>query len=105
MFELYRGLWGAHFFLFFITGGFCALAMGLQRYIKDMGGGGVQLYIYIYVGPYEIRFNFSQIPFNFFLNSFFSVSIFLDSVFFHFHFMDSFLMVKLNCIYQKSMSN
>ncbi len=28
VFELYRGLWGAHFFLFFITGGFCALAMG-----------------------------------------------------------------------------
>ncbi len=25
---------------FFITGGFCALAMGLQRYIKAMGGGG-----------------------------------------------------------------
>ncbi len=40
VFELYRGLWGAHFFLFFITGGFCALAMGLQRYIKAMGGGG-----------------------------------------------------------------
>ncbi len=54
--------------------------MGLQRYIKAMGGGGgVQLYIY--VGPYEIRFNFSQILFYFFLNTFFSVSIFLDSVF------------------------
>ncbi len=47
VFELYRGLWGAHFFLFFITGGFCALAMGLQRYIKAMGG--VQFYIYIYI--------------------------------------------------------
>ncbi len=90
------------YFFFFITGGFCAfaLAMGLQRYIKAMGGGGCN--IYIYVGPYEIRFNFSQIPFYFFLNSFFPVSIFLDSVFFRFHFMDSFLMIKLNCIYQKA---
>ncbi len=79
---------------------------GLTKIHKSYGGGGVQLYIYIYiyiyVGPYEIRFNFSQIPFNFFLNSFFSVSIFLDSVFFRFHFMDSFLMIKLNCIYQKA---
>ncbi len=49
---------------FFIKGGFCALAMGLQRYIKAMGGGGGQLYIY--VGPYEIRFNLSQILFYFF---------------------------------------
>ncbi len=72
--------------------------MGLQRYIKAMGGGQ----LYIYVGPYEIRFNFFQILFYFFLNTFFSVSIFLDSVFFHFHFMDSFLMIKLNCIYQKA---
>ncbi len=65
VFELYRGLWGAHLFLFFIKGGFCALAMGLQGYIKAMGGGGgVQLYIY--VGPYEIRLNFSQILFYFF---------------------------------------
>ncbi len=49
--------------------------MGLQRYIKAMGmGGGVCNFIYIYVGPYEIRWNFSQIPFNFFLNSFFSVN-------------------------------
>ncbi len=60
------------------------------------------IYIYIYIRPYEIRFNFSQIPLNFFLNSFFTVSIFLDSVFFHFHFIDSFLMIKLNCIYQKA---
>ncbi len=60
------------------------------------------IYIYIYIGPYEIRFNFSQIPFYFFLNSFFTVSIFLDSVFFRFHFIDSFLMIKLNCIYQKA---
>ncbi len=55
------------------------------------------IYIYIYIGPYEIRFNFSQIPF-YFLYRF----IFLDSVFFRFHFMDSFLMIKLNCIYQKA---
>ncbi len=66
-----------------------------------MGGGGGAI-IYIYVGPYEIRFNFSQIPFYFFLNSFFSVKIFLDSVFFRFDFMDSFLMIKWNCIYQKA---
>ncbi len=33
-------------FFFFITGGFCALAMGLQRYIKAMGGGGGN-YIYM----------------------------------------------------------
>ncbi len=83
---------------------------GLTKIHKRYGGGGgaiiyIYIYIYIYVGPYEIRFNFPQIPLNYFLNSFFSVSIFLDSVFFHFHFMDSFLMVKLNCIYQKSMSN
>ncbi len=56
VFELYRGLWGAHFFLFYITGGFCALAMGLQRYIK-----AILVQLYICVGPYEIRFNFSQI--------------------------------------------
>ncbi len=39
-------------FFFFITGGFCALAMGLQRYIKAMGGGGGccnYIYIYIYI--------------------------------------------------------
>ncbi len=60
------------------------------------------IYIYIYIGPYEIRLNFSQIPFYFFLNSFFTVSIFLDSVFFRFHFIDSFLMIKLNSIYQKA---
>ncbi len=51
---------------------------------KSYGGGGVQLYIYIYVGPYEIHFNFSQILFYFFLNTFFSTSIFLDSVFYIF---------------------
>ncbi len=58
--------------------------MGLQRYIKAMGGGGggcANIYTYIYVGPYEIRLNFSQILFYFFLNNFFSISIFLDSVF------------------------
>ncbi len=55
--------------------------MGLQRYIKAMGGGGGDGGANIYVGPYEIRLNFSQILFNFFLNNFFSISIFLDSVF------------------------
>ncbi len=55
VFELYRGLWGAHFFIFFYNGvggwggGFCALAMGLQRYIKAMGGGGGGANIYIYM--------------------------------------------------------
>ncbi len=44
---------GSPFLSFFITGGggggFCALAMGLQRYIKAMGGGGgAIIYIYIY---------------------------------------------------------
>ncbi len=56
----------------------------------------------MYVGPYEIRFNFSQIPLKKIQNSFFFVSIFLDSVFFRFHFMDSFLMIKLNSISQKA---
>ncbi len=32
---------------FFTMGGFCALAMGLQRYIKAMGGGGGGAIIYI----------------------------------------------------------
>ncbi len=68
---------------------------------KLWGGGGGAI-IYIYVGHYEIRLNFSQIPFYFFLNSFFFISIFLDSVFFRFYFMDSFLMINLNCIYQKA---
>ncbi len=36
------------------------------------------------LGPYEISFIFSQIPFYFFLNSVFSVLIFLDSVFYPF---------------------
>ncbi len=44
------------------------------------------------LGPYEISFIFSQIQFYFFLNSVFSVLIFLDS----------FLMVKLNFINQKA---
>ncbi len=34
-------------FFFFYNGGFCALAMGLQRYIKAMGGGGGCNYIYM----------------------------------------------------------
>ncbi len=61
---------------FFYNGGFCALAMGLQRYIKAMRGGGGGVQLYIYVGPYEIRFNFSQILFYFFLNTFFSFHFF-----------------------------
>ncbi len=85
---------GSPFLSFFL----CACD-GLTKIHKSYGGGGQ---LYIYVGPYEIRFNFFQILFYFFLNTFFSVSIFLDSVFFHFHFMDSFLMIKLNCIYQKA---
>ncbi len=82
--------------------------MGLQRYIKATKKDTIfkiyiYIYIYIYVGPYEIRFNFSQIPFYFFLNAFFfRFKIFLDSVFSRFHFIDSFLMIKLNCIYQKA---
>ncbi len=82
---------GSPFLSFLITGGggggggFCALAMGLQRYIKATKKDTIfniyiyiyiYIYMYVYVGPYEIRFNFSQIPFYFFLNSFFSVSIF-----------------------------
>ncbi len=66
---------GNSFLSFFITEGFCALATGLQRYIKAMGAQ-LYIYIYIYVGPYEIRLNFFQIPFNFFLNSFFSFQFF-----------------------------
>ncbi len=33
----------------------------------------------LFVGPYEITYIFSQIPFYFFLNNFFSILIFLDS--------------------------
>ncbi len=91
VFELYRGLWGAHFFLFFITEGILCACDGLTKIHKSYGGWGggcnlgvvqfyIYIYIYIYVGPYEIHFNFSQIPFYFFINNFF-VSIFLDSVF------------------------
>ncbi len=50
------------------------LAMGLQRYIKATKKDTI---IYI-------------------------ISIFLDFVFFRFNFIDSFLMIKLNCIYQKA---
>ncbi len=93
---------GSPFLSFFYNGGILCACDGLTKINKSYGGVQFYIYIYIYVGPYEIRFNFSQIPFYFFLNSFFSVSIFLDSVFFRFHFMDSFLMIKLNCIYQKA---
>ncbi len=63
VFELYRGLWGAHFFLFFITGGFCALAMGLQIYIKAK--------------IHKSRLNFSR--FRFFLFSFYGL-LFNDQI-------------------------
>ncbi len=68
---------GSPFLTFFITGGILCACDGLTKIHKSYGGGGVQLYIYIYiyiyicVGPYEIRLNFSQIPFYFFVNSFF----------------------------------
>ncbi len=65
------------FLSFFYNGGILCACDGLTKIHKSYGGG----IIYIYVEPYEIRFNFSQIRFNFFLNNFFSVSIFLDSVF------------------------
>ncbi len=45
---------------------------------------------------------FPKFLFIFFLNAFFSVVIFLDYVFFRLNFLDSFLMVKLNCINQKA---
>ncbi len=63
------------------------------------------IYIYIYIGPYEIRFNFSQIPFYFFLNSFFTVSIFLDSVFFPFSFYRLLFNDQIKLYLSKSMSN
>ncbi len=70
-------------FFFLYNGGILCACDGLTKIHKSYGGGGaiIYIYIYIYVGPYEIRLNFSQIQFNFFLNTFFSVSIFLDSVF------------------------
>ncbi len=55
--RIIRGLGEPISFFFYNGGIFSALAMGLQRYIKA---------IYMCVGPYEIRFNFSQIPFRFF---------------------------------------
>ena len=41
----------------------------------------VSLTVLTCVGPYKIRFIFSQIPFYFFPNSFFSILIFGDSIF------------------------
>ncbi len=67
---------------------------GLTKIHKSYGRGGCK-YIYIYVGPYEIRLNFSQIHIFFHFN-------FSRFRFFRFHFMDYFLMIKLNCIYQKA---
>ncbi len=97
---------GSPFLSFFITGGFCALAIGLQRYIKATKKDTIiYIYIYIYVGPYEIRLNFSQIPFYFFLNSFFFVSIFLDSVFFSFSFYGLLFNDQIKLYLSKSMSN
>ncbi len=65
----------------------------------------IYIYIYIYIGPYEIRLNFSQIPFYFFLNSFFTVSIFLDSVFFPFSFYRLLFNDQIKLYLSKSMSN
>ncbi len=48
-------------FFFYKGGGILCACDGLTKIHKSYGGGGVQLYIY--VGPYEIRFNFSQILF------------------------------------------
>ncbi len=49
VFELYHGLWGAHFFLFFITGGILCACDGLTKIHKSYGGGGAIIYIYIYI--------------------------------------------------------
>ncbi len=72
---------GSPFLSFFYNGGggggFCALAMGLQTYIKSMGGGGGGS-IYIYVGPYEIRLNLIKVP-----NS---ILFFSKFIFFRFNF-------------------
>ncbi len=78
VFKLYRGLWGAHFFLFFYKGGILCACDGLTKIHKSYKKRYNYIYIYIYI------------------------SIFLDFVFFRFHFIDSFLMIKLNCIYQKA---
>ncbi len=61
-------------FLSFITEGILCACDGLTKIHKSYRGAII--YIYIYVGPYEIRLNFSQIPFYFFLNSFFSIKFF-----------------------------
>ncbi len=55
-------------FLFITGGGILCACDGLTNIHKSYGGGGGGGGNYIYVGPYEIRLNFSQIPFNFFLN-------------------------------------
>ncbi len=65
-----------------------------------MGGGGEGCnYIYIYVGPYEIRFHFSQILLNFFPFQFFYIPFFPFS-FYGLLFNDQ---IKLNL--SKSLSN
>ncbi len=60
-------------FFLFITGGgggggILCTCDGLTKIHKSYGGGGGGVQLYIYVGPYEIRLNFSQIPFYYFLN-------------------------------------
>ncbi len=63
-------------FFFFITGGILCACDGLTKIHKSYKKDTI---IYIYI-----------------------ISIFLDFVFFRFHFIDSFLMIKLNFIYQKA---
>ncbi len=47
---------GSPFLSFLITGGFCALAMGLQRYIKATKKDTIfKIYIYIYIYIYICR--------------------------------------------------
>ncbi len=58
-------LWSP-FLSFFYNGGILCACDGLTKIHKSYGGGGGGVQLYIYLGPYEIRFNFS---------------IFLDSVF------------------------
>ncbi len=78
--------------------GFCALAIGLQRYIKAMGGGGNYIYNYIYI------FTFTHLA-DAFIQSFFSVSIFLDSVIFPFSFYGLLFNDQIKLYLSKSMSN
>ncbi len=65
---------------FFYNGGILCACDGLTKIHKSYKKDTI-IYIYIYI---------------------YIISIFLDFVFFRFHFIDSFLMIKLNCIYQKA---